>query len=239
MIELAKNKMTADNKAGFKGNYDEIYDRIGKVYYLGYVYDPYKDNFWNAFFDTKLLSNDIYTFDAKKLEEIHYNNVASNGKISRNLSQIAKSINDKQSKILNVLFMLGPILGLLFMIASLIVLFSGSIKIALILNILSLLSLNTYTIKYSSKSQIEQSAMGIPSFWRKFSSLMQILAFLNLGLLFYILKILFDSWWKPLLFAPVILFIFPILARNNLSQEYWQHSGRYSISKYAEENDIS
>jgi len=238
MRELAELRMTAENKAGYDGNYYSIKERINTVYNLGYIYDPYKDKFWNPFFDTYFLSNDIYDYESDKLVSLHAEKLFSTGKLARNMTEIRQVIKNKQNGLLGMLFKLGPILGVIFMVSSIITYFHSSIYVSLTLSVVSMLSLNTYSTKYSAKSEFEQTTLGLPMFWRRFSILIVILAFLNYGLFYWIFSELFDSWWKSLFFAPIIYYIIPNLATNHLSKEYWKNRGIFSIKEFAKENNV-
>lgn len=109
---------------------EELNEKIDLIYSLGYVYNPYDQEFFNPFINKGLKAVITYNLDLERIENLHNNLekefLAKNQKL-RTFHEISDSIyrNDKRSMLGLFLESMAGIIGVLFFLLSIVFTYYG------------------------------------------------------------------------------------------------------------------
>src|SRR5690606_16709512 len=126
------------------------------------------------------------------------------------------------------------IISVVFFLLSIVLHITDNIHFALGSLIISFIFVNFYLIQ-NLLFGINEGDWQLSPFWRKYQTFFSILSLLLYPYLYYLLFIVLDSYWIPVLIIFPIKYFVKRFVTRKLSRQYWQMSGINDIRDYAEE----
>ena len=154
---------------------EELDEKIDLIYSLGYVYNPYDQEFYNPFIHKGLKAAITYNLNLDRIENLHNNLekefLAKNQRI-RTFDEISHSIygNDKVSRLGLFLESMSGIIGVVFLLLSGVLHITDNIHFALGSLIISFVFVNFYLIQ-NLLLGINEGDWQLSPFWRKISNI--------------------------------------------------------------------
>jgi hypothetical protein len=218
---------------------EELDEKIDLIYSLGYVYNPYDQEFYNPFINKGLKAIVTYNLNLDRIENLHKNLekefLGQNLRV-KTFDEISDSIygNDKVSRIGIFLESMAGIIGVFFLLLSIILHISNNINFALGCLIASFIFINFYLIQ-NLLFGINEGEWQLSPFWIKYKNFFSILSLLQYPYIYYLLLVVLDSYWLPILIIFPIKWLVKRFVTRKLSRKFWQMTGINNIREYAEQ----
>ena len=218
----------------------ELDEKINLIYSLGYVYDPYNHEFHNPFINKNLKAIVTYNLDLDRIENLH--NVLQKEFLDlnqhlRKFDEISLSIYGDETKFKIIDQSMFGIYGVIFFLLSIVLYFTGNINFSLGSLVTSFILVNYYFIQ-NLLVQVNEGELSLSPFWVKFKSFFSILSLLLYPCLYFLLFMVFHSYWLPILIGFSMRYLIKKNVIRNLSKKYWQWNGINDIQDYAEEKGL-
>lgn len=217
-------------------------ERINLIYSLGYVYNPYSQEFYNPFINKGLKAIVTYNLNEERIVRLH--NLLEKEYIEQNKGLKSYKVientimgNFKLSLSFSFFESIFGILGLLFSILAIIFHLTDSPNLALGIMSIAFFMVNYYVAqnlrlyKYEGDSQLSL-------IWRKYHSIFRLVSLFQYPYFYFLIYLVLENYWLPL---PIILFIVYLLrkfVKIKLIKSYWRFTGVNDIRNYAEKNGL-
>lgn len=218
---------------------EELDEKIDLIYSLGYVYNPYTKNFYNPFIDKGLNAMVTYNLNLDRIKNLH--NILEQEFFKQNerirtFDEIKKSIYDSR-KFTTIRFLLhsgAGIIGLLFLLLTIIFHITNNLNFALGGLIVSFIFINLYQIE-NLLYEMYWSDAALAVFWKKSKNFFFVISLLLYPYLYYLLYSYLESYFIPVIIIISMKYLVKKYVTKNLSLQFWQDYGMSAIEEYAEE----
>lgn len=224
MKKLAEIKLTSGYSSD---NETVILNRIDYLYSLGYVYNPYSQDFYNPFVQRGLKETCAYNLNEQQIQNVNDQFIEDRGGSVLEIGAIESVFLTPQPHwIFGVLTALIPFLSMAFLVTSLVFNILGYYITSSILVCISYLFLNTFIVENTTHEEI--NLIDVYPLWSKYRDFIPTIFLLHLPYLYYLLVNSLDNYWKPF----IVLFLLYFVASSFLHRKIVNRLAKNYFSRY-------